>query len=137
MVHFTRDLLTAGMSYEDIRASICRGDLVRLRRGVYRASGTPTLAGGELSDDKVRQHLEAAAATMLQLRPGACLSHVKAAVLHNLPVPQHLLGRVHITRPGRGGKVRAGVHLHRSVLPPEQVVQSGIGPATSLARTYG
>lgn len=135
MVSYTQDLLDGGLSYEDIRASIRRGDLVRLRRGVYRAAGAPALVGDEYADDRVRRHLEAAAATMLQLEPGACFSHVTAGLLHKLPVPRHLFRRVHITRPGRGGKVRAGVHLHRSVVPPDQIIQSAIGPATSLPRT--
>lgn len=87
------------------------------------------------SPNPVAGGLEAAAATMLQLRPGACLSHITAGVLHGLPVPAHLIGPVHITRPGRSGKVRPGVHLHRTCVPENELVETPLGPATSLART--
>lgn len=92
MVDYTRDLLAAGMTHEDIRANVQRGDLVRLRWGTYRASHEPALAGADREDEKERRHLETAAAAMLQLRPGACLSHVSAGLLHNLPVPRHCSG---------------------------------------------
>lgn len=135
MVDYTRDLRAAGLKPHEIRGRVRRGELVRLRRGIYRAPGEAALAGADREGESERNHLEAAAATMLQLRPGACLSHITAGVLHGLPVPAHLIGPVHITRPGRSGKVRPGVHLHRAIVPDEHLVATPMGPATSLART--
>lgn len=135
MVDYTRDLRAAGLKPHEIRGLVRRGELIRLRRGVYRGPNDAVLTGADRENERERNHLEAAAATMLQLRPGACLSHVTAGVLHGLPVPSHLIGPVHITRPGRSSKVRPGVHLHRSTLPDDHIVASPLGPATSLART--
>lgn len=129
------DLLAAGLKAHEVQALVRRGELIRLRRGVYRRTNEPTIEGAQREDPAEQRHLEAAAVTMLGLQPGAALSHVTAGLLHMLPIPRHLLGRVHITRPGRGGKVRAGVHLHRATIPDGHSIETPIGTATSLAMT--
>ncbi|HJY43699.1 MAG TPA: hypothetical protein VJ301_03705, partial [Propionibacteriaceae bacterium] len=53
------------------------------------------------------------AATARQTSVDAATSHMSAAVLHQLPIWNDQLGRVHITRnQSGGGKVRRYVHLH-------------------------
>lgn len=135
VVQHITDLLAEGFKAHEIQALLRRGELIRLRPGIYRRANEPAIEGTQREDPAEQRHLESAAVTMRGLQPGAALSHITAGLLHRLPIPRHLLGRVHITRPGRGGKVRSGVHLHRARIPDGHVIETAIGAATSLAMT--
>lgn len=136
MLITTRELAEQGLREHEIRAQVEAGKLVPVRRGVYRSpDGEPRAADLESLSDKELAHLQLIDATMPGLRSGACLSHVSAAVTHGLPVPEKLLGAVHVTRGGQGGKVRPNLHLHRSEVPAEHIVDDKHGPVTSLAWT--
>jgi hypothetical protein len=61
---------------------------------------------------------------------------MSAAVLHQLPIWNNQLARVHITRDGSGGgKVRRYVHLHVAPLPATEVCEIEGQRVTTLART--
>ncbi len=96
-----QDLRQAGVTRAELAGRVRRGDLVRVRRGAFRKSGA--LAPEE-------EHLELMAAMADSLVKGAVVSHASAAVLHGLPVPKEVLGRVFVTTPGVG---RVTKHLHR------------------------
>ncbi len=70
------------------------------------------------------------------LGAGSVLSHLSAAVLHELPLPGTGLDRVWVTRDG-GGHGRRGsvVHLRRCRLEDDEIVEMDGLPVTSLART--
>lgn len=75
-------------------------------------------------------------ATLRQSSDQAVVSHLSAAVLHDLPVWDDQLSQVHLTRNRTGGgKRRRYVHLHPGHLMPEDVVEVARMPVTSMART--
>ncbi|WP_425307868.1 hypothetical protein AADG42_03645 [Ammonicoccus fulvus] len=96
-----QDLRRAGVTRAELAGRVRRGDLVRVRRGAFRKPGTLT---------PEEEHLELMAAMTGSLVKGAVVSHASAAVLHGLPVPRDVLGRVFVTTPGVGRVTR---HLHR------------------------
>lgn len=120
------ELRLQGLSDEQIRSRVAQGRLRRLRHGLY---------GPPIDGTPEELHLEKVRATMRYLRPGACISHLSAAVVHGLPVPESALARVHIMRAAHqgGGKVRASLHLHRG--RADEVMQSEFGPVTGLVQT--
>jgi hypothetical protein len=134
----TRDLLAQGMLEHEIRAQIRRGALIRVRHGVYARTDDADTADVETAESR---HLRIAGATWAGLRAAeSCFSHHTAGVLHRLPVPRHLLGPVHITRPGRGGSSSKWLRLHRGAVPeahrlavPREIVPAGV--VTSVAWT--
>ncbi|OYO13487.1 hypothetical protein CGZ94_10975 [Enemella evansiae] len=135
----TKELAEQGMRPHEIRAQVAAGKLVQVRRSVYRVpepegAGDPAVEPDGRSANEL-EHLQLIEATLGRLRPGACLSHQSAALTHELPIPDKLLGPVHVTRPGSGGKVGSSLHLHRSSVPAEHVVDTARGPVTSLAWT--
>jgi hypothetical protein len=76
------------------------------------------------------------AATLRQTSVDSAISHMSAAVLHQLPIWNDQLGRVHITRDqSGGGKVRRYVHLHAAPLPEIDVCEIAGQRVTTLART--
>ena len=61
---------------------------------------------------------------------------MSAAVLHQLPIWNNKLARVHITRDGSGGgKVRRYVHLHAAPLPATDLCEIDGLLVSTLART--
>lgn len=123
-----QDLLARGLTPNEVRLLVANGDLERVRHGVL-ATAQPTRLTLE------QQHTRLVLGTWAGLRPGAVLSHVSAAVLHELPVPRSSLSRVWITRPGRGGKSSQAVRLVRGDLSDDEVVRIGRIDVTSLLRT--
>ena len=64
------------------------------------------------------------------------LSHVTAAVAHDVPIWDLPLEEVHLTRTdGRAGRREAGIVQHCGALPPDDVVLVHGVPVTSPART--
>ena len=133
----TKELKAKGLRPHEIRAEVAAGRLVQVRRSVYRVSAADEQPPAEPESRSAAEleHLQQIEATLPRLRPGACLSHLSAAVAHGLPVPDKLLGPVHVTRSGSGGKVGSSLHLHRSSVPAEHIVETDQGPMTSLAWT--
>jgi hypothetical protein len=121
-------LLDLGYSANDVERLRRQGELVRLRRGAYAWPGQDL--------DPEQQHRRLLAGTVPQLRAGATISHVSAAVLHGLPVWPDALARVHLTRPrAGGGTTRRLVEIHASELSQADITTLGALQVTSLART--
>ena len=126
----TDRLIRRGFSHDELTRLRRSGDLHRVRRGAYVAS---------LSEEQTatERHHQMIKATAPQLRVGAVVSHVSAAVLHGLPLWEAGLDRVHLTRPrhGGGGKTRSLVRIHTSPLEPADITEIAGIPVTSLERT--
>lgn len=126
-VLLARDLVAEGYRYSDLTTLARAGELKHLRRGAY----TRNLA--EL--DEADRHRQLVFAT-LPLLVASVVSHLSAAVLHQLPLPLVRLRYVQVTRPAAGSGQRRGL-VHRFAAPlatDEIAVVDGI-PVTSLART--
>lgn len=116
-----QDLRQAGATRAELAGRVRRGELVRVRRGAFRQPGA-------LSPEQ--EHLELVAAMAGSMVQGAVVSHASAAVLHGLPVPKDVLGRMFVTTPGVGRVTR---HLHRY---DATVPESGLVPL-GRAREFG
>ena len=131
MSHITssRELAADGFSSSELARMVRAGELVRLRRGAYT-----TPAVGELSARAA--HLRLLQATMPQCDPAAAVSHTSAAVVHDLPVWDEHLVRMHVTRDREGGgRTRRLMRVHGAALPDRDVVDVAGIRVTSLART--
>lgn len=130
----TRALLrAAGVSDEMLTTGLRRGELRKLRHGVY-------LAASAWPGDPAGQHLVLARAEVVA-NPGGVLSRQSAALVWRLPAPgpadwAELPPSVSLpVSSGRRPRVGAALH-HVERLPPEQVVRDPAGYAvTSVART--
>ena len=127
MPRSTADLLAEGYSHNELARSARRGDLVRLRRGSY-------LHPDEVAADAAPRHRQMIAATLPHLTDGV-VSHLSAAVLHDLPVWGDPLDRVHLTRSHGTGRRSGHLHLHVTPLASEEVERTDDVAVTSLART--
>ena len=123
----TASLRRFGLDANGLARRVASGELVRVRRGFYRPSGTR-------SDEAAHRLL--VEATTPGLGDGAVLSHASAAVFHGLPVPRASLARVCVTRRRRGrGHVTSGVHDRGCPLSPDDTVVADGVLLTSVART--
>jgi hypothetical protein len=105
------------------------GEVERIRRGAYECAPARSL-------DRRDQHRRLIAATVHQTTVDTATSHMSATVLHQLPIWNDQLGRVHITRnQSGGGKVRRYVHLHVAPLTDIDVCEIEGQRVTTLART--
>lgn len=132
-----RDWLAAGLTASQFRTLVKRGDLVRLRRGVY---ATASFAGQGDESEALSHFVQVTAAIHAQYKSGsAAASHQSAAILHGIGLlgrPQDA-GTVWLTRPPgkyRGDLLR-GVRLHSAELPEEHVTAVLGTPVTGPART--
>lgn len=133
----TRDWLTAGLTTAQFRTLVRKGDLVRLRRGVYSTASFAAEAG----DDDARRHfVKVSAAIHSQYKGGSAVaSHQSAAILQGIS----LLGRpergdtVWLTRPPGTyrGNLLTGIRLHSAELPEGHVTRRLGIPVTAPART--
>jgi predicted transcriptional regulator of viral defense system len=124
-----QDLLDQGFSRGALERERSAGRFTVVRRGVYTPTGAFSQLGLEL------RHAARAKAVAMSA-PGLVISHISAAVLHQLPVRPSGLGRVHATRISTSGGVsddRRVVHVGR--LKPEDIVEIDGARTTSLART--
>lgn len=127
-VKLTRELLSTGLSGQDL-ARLCRQDtLVRIRHGAYDQAR---------EGDVRRAHTQLIASTWPLLGPASTLSHSSAAALHGLPIWAEDLGRVTILRPMNSGHGvrRPYLHVRRSDLLPLEVTCIDGYRVTSLERT--
>lgn len=122
-------LRASGLSTRAVRALLERGELVRIRRGIYALGDTWRCAPG---DDRYRLFVRA---TVLAAEQPLLLSHHSAAALHNLPIIGPWPKFVHaINNDTAGGSSARFTTSHRSVVEPEPVSVNGC-LATSLTRT--
>jgi predicted transcriptional regulator of viral defense system len=128
-IKLTAELLAEGWSSAELDRKARSGEVQRIRRGAYDCVPAKSL-------DRRDQHRRLIAATVRQTFVDTAVSHMSAAVLHQLPIWNNELGRVHITRnQSGGGKVRRYVHLHVAPLTDIDVCEIEGQRVTTLART--
>ena len=122
-------LREVGLSTDAVQSLIDRGDLVRLRRGVYVLGPSWRAAR---SDERYRLFVLASA--FVAQRP-LLLSHQSAAALHGLPMIGAWPRTVHaINNDATGGSTARHTTTHRNVVLPDTVQLHGCR-VTGLART--
>jgi hypothetical protein len=116
-------LRALGLSDSAARKRAQRARLHRIHQGVYSLVPKQLL--------RPYGHWMAA---VLACGPGAVLSHRTAAALHELRPTQRV--KVDVTVPGRTGRARKGIDVHRSTMltRADVTIVNGI-PCTSVART--
>lgn len=120
-------LLTTGLTVRDVMHRCRLGQLVRTRRGVYRAAGRLGAA------DKHRLLILSALAVV---DPSNIISHLSAGVVHGLPVPAEELGLVTMTRTTTGhGKGSSLLRVRQTVIHRDEWEDREGFRVTSLART--
>jgi hypothetical protein len=124
-------LLDLGVPPSEIRRLLARGELVRVRRGVYTSRGIWDAA------DRIGRCRLASRAAVRTMRRGWVLSHDSAAYELNLPILPPKVAYVHITRPGfTNAWTEFGVKHHLARFNTSQLVELGNGiSALDLART--
>jgi very-short-patch-repair endonuclease len=115
-------LLDLGYSRTGIKRRLDKRRLHRVHRGVYAVGHTRLTARGRWM------------AAVLACGPGALLSHLDAAALHDLR--RIGSGRVHVTAPGRHNLPGIRCHWARAPLHPDDSDEIDGIAVTSLARTY-
>lgn len=116
-------------SLGELRSSIERGDLHRVRRGAFVSARE----WGELSRD-ARYRTVVRAAALVSPR-GRLFSHDSAAAMLRLPSIGAWPSDVHVTAdPRGGGSARAGIRWHSFADEPSSPVINGVR-VTSLVRT--
>jgi hypothetical protein len=128
-IKLTAELLAEGWSPAELARLGRSGEVQRIRRGAYECAPAR-------SAERREQHRRLIQATLRQTSVDSAISHMSAAVLHQLPIWNDQLGKVHITRnQSGGGKVRRYVHLHAAPLPEIDVCEIQGQRVTTLART--
>lgn len=125
-----RQAMASGMSAEEIKRLVRRGEWVAVRRGVYT-----TRSLWEALEPRERPLLEVRAASLNMVMPHV-ISHDSAALLHGLPILEATPPLVHITRFGvQGSRTRHGVKHHLAPFESKQIVFIDGLPVLDLART--
>jgi hypothetical protein len=115
-------LLAVGLSRAAIAARRRRGHLIDVFRGVYAVGYAPVTPHGNWM------------AATLACGPGATLSHAAAAALWGIRGSS--AAKIDVTVPGRTGRTRPDLRVHRAeALPADQVTQHAGIPCTTVART--
>ncbi len=120
-----RELVPKMTTSNVVRNAVRQKFILALQRGVY------------LPDRRAASKLEAARAALVAVNePDSAASHVTAARVHGLRVPEQLNDCEHITipRPERRPH-RPRLRLHTARLPEEDVVVLRGVPVTTVART--
>lgn len=127
---FTRaQALACGISPDEFRRNVERGEWCRVRRGAYT---TPEIWTAASSADRQILGFQAAA---IQLEPPVVASHETAAAIHAIELWEPAHDWIHVTRPDRSARREGGVWHHQAELPEtEDVVVDGLR-ATSIPRT--
>jgi hypothetical protein len=94
-IKLTAELLAEGWGFHELDRMAHAGEVQRIRRGAYECAPAKSL-------ERREQHRRLIAATLRQTSVDAAVSHMSAAVLHQLPIWNNQLARVHITRDGSG-----------------------------------
>jgi very-short-patch-repair endonuclease len=114
-------LLDLGHTRTGIQRRLDKRRLLRIHRGVYAVGHKRLTARGRWM------------AAVLACGPGAVLSHVDAAALHDLR--QIGSGRIHVTAPSRHNIPGIRCHYAHVLCVADTTVVDGI-PVSSLARAY-
>ncbi len=93
--------------------------LTRIRRGFHRPKEAQLTAE--------EAHRLRVLATAAAREPNLVFSHVSAAAVWGAPLLASDLGEVHAIQPGRPRRTTAGVRVHPTALPDEQVAMTASG----------
>ncbi len=125
-----RQALATGMSAEEIKRTVRRGEWVAVRRGVYT-----TRSLWDALEPRERPLLEVRAASLNMVMPHV-ISHDSAALLHGMPILEATPRLVHITRFGvQGSRTRHGVKHHLAPFESKQIDFVDGLPVLDIART--
>lgn len=128
-INLRRELARQGIEPPEIARLIRARQLTRVRRGAY--AGPPAE-----SMDARAAHRLLLEAIVRQCSPDAVVSHTSAGALHDLPMLDEQLDRVHLTRDRRGGGRRdRQVQVHGSPIAAEEIMLRHGFRVTDLART--
>jgi hypothetical protein len=111
-----------------------RGELVRLRHGVYATASAIAAA----ADDKALRHALDVRAVMASVSvPAVIASHESAALVHGLPLLHApATGTVTLTRPGgHRGSSAGGIRYHCAPVPRGHATSRHAVPVTTVGRT--
>lgn len=126
-VHRRRDLLSRGISDTLHVAMIRRGDLVRLRHGVYAVR---SIVDGATPAE--RHRLDAAAAVAGGAEPAWAFGPT-AALLHGLPLPFETPERISLARrSGADERALRRPSRHRLVIPDMSITTGPVLPSHTL-----
>lgn len=122
--------LTVGYNSDEISYLLRRGEWVAVRRGAYvDREAYERMSVVDLHRAKVH-------ATARSVKAPIVVSHVSAAVMHDLPTWGLDLSEVHVSRAGlHSSRLEAGVRHHRGEIRPDDVVVIDGIKVMSLART--
>jgi very-short-patch-repair endonuclease len=131
----TKQWAAEGLSPGRLRARVGRGELVRLRHGVYVTAAALATAG----DNKALQHALAVRGVLAAVStPQAAGSHESAAFVHGLPLLHEPAGgTVSITRPARVrvGRSARDVWCRAADLPDRDLMVKHGARVTTVPRT--
>lgn len=124
------DALADGSTDGEIARAVRRKELSRLQRGTYAREPVA------LPTEPTARHRLTVAATLADLRLPAVVSHTSAAALHDLPLWNVRLDRVHILRrPPANGTGSTRLRLHVARLPDDDITVLGGLIVTTVTRT--
>jgi hypothetical protein len=125
--------LALGVGDVRLAGLVRRGDVVRLRPGVYAVAPVQPLA----PDDLASRHVVCARAALSHHQSGFVASHLTAAAIHGLPLPPSGSPLVHVTAVDAYQRTRIapGVHAHHADSTPTDVIEIDGLVVTSVART--
>jgi hypothetical protein len=129
-----RDLAAAGISDNQLKRRLRRGEWVRVRRGVY----IDATRLGEAEADDARRHRVEAAALMLTTRSGnAVVTGRSAAAIHGFPLLHSMPALVEVTVPRaeRGSLAHVHERTTRSPIPAVDITLRAGVRVTGSART--
>lgn len=123
------ELQDRGLSPSTVTRAVRRGELLRVRQGVY---APPSWWAGLDAEQRLRQ-MHVALALRASVPP--VFSHVSAALLHGLTLLNRPPAPHVVSVPGHGSRNNRMCVHHWADLPPEHVVPVGSLLVTSLPRT--
>jgi hypothetical protein len=123
LVHFA-DVRAQGRQSE-LRAAVGRGDLVQIRRGVYREAHRPPIGGSPAPAERRRIEYLASVHAVARTFSAPIFTSYSAAVLHGLPIIGPWPTEVFVLARGRNGRRRAGVVEVARTSPVEVVEFDG------------
>ena len=115
----TWQLISLGLTYDEIRYRASIGRLHRIHRGVYAVGYRKLTPYGHRM------------AAVLAYGPDAVISHQTAAANWGIGQPSY---KIHVTTPSRS-RSRKGIRAHIAVLHPQDLDSHNGIPTTSVART--
>lgn len=120
-------LASHGFTTNEIRAKVRAGQLTRIRRGVYH---------GADEVDVLEEHRRLVRATTPAVHESNVISHLSAAVIHDLPVQTHFLMRVWMTRRSAGhGRSTRLLTVRNSAIDADEIMEVDGLTVTTPGRT--